>query len=122
MKKKYLVCFVELFGLYQYHVLLNDNYQGEEIYHPYIQKINQFEFDPDCTISSQKDILILAKDLNVNIKDAKCETLKDWGDFFRKKAQKTRSFQEPFQMLIPSFQLNMLHCKSNIVFIKPFGQ
>ena len=39
MKKKLLVCFVELFSTFQHYVIINDEYEGENIYKTYGQKI-----------------------------------------------------------------------------------
>jgi hypothetical protein len=37
--RKYLFCYADLFSTFQFYVLLNDNYQGEEIFRPFYQTV-----------------------------------------------------------------------------------
>lgn len=45
-----LVCYIELFSTFQWYVVLNDDYQGEEIYKYHfqsLQKLDDYHFEPD---------------------------------------------------------------------------
>ncbi len=53
---KRLFCFIELFGTFQYFVLLKDNYKGNDVYETYSQRIIK-EVTPEVKINSPKDIL-----------------------------------------------------------------
>lgn len=37
--KNQLICYIELFGTFQCHILLSENYQGEPVYHTYMQPL-----------------------------------------------------------------------------------
>lgn len=55
---KYLWCYVDLFNTFQYYILLNDNWNEENIYIPYCQKIEKIDRKtPTIRVRKPKDIL-----------------------------------------------------------------
>jgi len=47
-KDRLLYCHVELFSAFQWHVILDDNYEGEDIFHSYI---HQLSMDSEITLN-----------------------------------------------------------------------
>jgi hypothetical protein len=74
-KSRYLYCFVELFGTFQYYVLLNDNYKGEAINTSYAQRLRpkpkanlkSYSFEELYLFSQENDINISELDFGADI-------------------------------------------------------
>jgi len=64
--RKGLYCYVELFSTFQYYVILNDDYVGEDIYEPYHQTTLKQEIpDIDIRGTRPKFLSILAEELGI---------------------------------------------------------
>lgn len=64
--KKRLYCYVELFSTFQYYIILNDNYVGEDVYKVYYQTVLKQEI-PDLAIkgTTPKFLNILITSLGI---------------------------------------------------------
>lgn len=65
--RRVLLCYIDLFSTFQYYVVLNDDYKGDEIHEIYYQTLRKQEI-PEIKIrgSSPKDLMIIADDLGVD--------------------------------------------------------
>ena len=65
--RRILFCYIDLFSTFQYYVILNDDYKGEEINNIYYQTLRK-QTIPEIEIrgSSPKDLMIIANDLGVD--------------------------------------------------------
>ncbi|NGP90278.1 HNH endonuclease [Fodinibius halophilus] len=65
--RQVLFCYIDLFSTFQYYVVLNDDYKGEEINNIYYQTLRK-QTIPEIEIrgSSPKDLMIIANDLGVD--------------------------------------------------------
>jgi hypothetical protein len=68
--RRVLFCYIDLFSTFQYYVVLNDDYKGDEINETYYQTLRKQEI-PEIKIrgSSPKDLMIIADDLGVDHRD-----------------------------------------------------
>ena len=74
-KDRFLYCYIELFSTFQYVVIVDDDYDGEEIYHSYIYNLlNGVEIPFNSYIDSVVDEPIL-KSMEANYKDFSIEDL-----------------------------------------------
>lgn len=80
----HLYCYIDLFSTFQYYVLLNDNYNGESIYHSYHQA-TAFETKPwtDVKATRPKYFNIIVDDYQVDTSKYKGTTLGDYADFLQ---------------------------------------
>lgn len=64
--KNELICFVELIGVLQYYVILNEDWNNTDIYIPYLQKIDKIERKyPDFEFRRYKHMLPIASQYDV---------------------------------------------------------
>ena len=75
-KTQHLYCYIDLFSTFQYYVLLNDNYDGKEVYQSYHQAIAVEEKEP---INISK---VRPKYLNIVVDEYKIDTSKYKGDSY----------------------------------------
>lgn len=80
----HLYCYIDLFSTFQYYVLLNDNYNGESIYHSYHQA-TAFETKPwtDVKATRPKYFNIIVDDYQIDTSKYKGTTLGDYADFLQ---------------------------------------
>lgn len=84
--KNFLFCYVELFSTFQYYVLLNDEYSGDELYKPYYQTvIKQDEIDLDVRRVRPKHLSAILESLGIDRSEFKGESLNDLYDFAERK-------------------------------------
>ena len=81
---QHLYCYIDLFSTFQYYVLLNDNYDGESIYHNYHQA-TVFETKPwtDVKTTKPKYFNIIVDDYQIDTSKYKGTTLSDYADFLQ---------------------------------------
>jgi len=62
-----LICYIDLFSTFQYYVILNDKYEGDEVLEHYSQTILKQELpDIDIRANRWKHLLIVAEELGVD--------------------------------------------------------
>ena len=64
--KTRLYCYLDLFSTFQYYVLLNDDYKGEEISKTYAQRLIPKRLRPDVSNYSPKDLSILVQEYKID--------------------------------------------------------
>lgn len=64
--KTRLYCYLDLFSTFQYYVLLNDDYEGEEISETYAQRLIPKGQRPDVSDYSPKDLSIVIQDYKID--------------------------------------------------------
>lgn len=64
--KTRLYCYLDLFSTFQYYVLLNDDYEGEEICETYAQRLIPKGQRPDVSDYSPKDLSIVIQEYKIN--------------------------------------------------------
>lgn len=64
--KTRLYCYLDLFSTFQYYVLLNDDYKGEEISKTYAQRLIPKRLRPDVSNYSSKDLSILVQEYKID--------------------------------------------------------
>ncbi len=61
-----LSCYVDLFNTIQFYIILSNEWNGDDVYRPYIQKIEQYERKyPELSFTRYKHILPVAMEYNV---------------------------------------------------------
>ena len=64
--KTRLYCYLDLFSTFQYYVLLNDDYEGEEISETYAQRLIPKRQRPDVSDYSPKDLSIVIQEYKID--------------------------------------------------------
>ena len=64
--KTRLYCYLDLFSTFQYYVLLNDDYKGEEISKAYAQRLIPKESRPDVSNYSPKDLSVVVQEYKID--------------------------------------------------------
>ena len=64
--KTRLYCYLDLFSTFQYYVLLNDDYEGEEISETYAQRLIPKRQRPDVSNYSPKDLSIVIQEYKID--------------------------------------------------------
>lgn len=64
--KTRLYCYLDLFSTFQYYVLLNDDYEGEEICETYAQRLMPKRQRPDVSDYSPKDLSIVIQEYKID--------------------------------------------------------
>ncbi len=64
--KTRLYCYLDLFSTFQYYVLLNDDYEGEEISETYAQRLMPKGQRPDVSDYSPKDLSIVIQEYKID--------------------------------------------------------
>lgn len=64
--KTRLYCYLDLFSTFQYYVLLNDDYEGEEICETYAQRLIPKGQRPDVSDYSPKDLSIVIQEYKID--------------------------------------------------------
>ncbi len=64
--KTRLYCYLDLFSTFQYYVLLNDDYEGEEISETYAQRLIPKGQRPDVSDYSPKDLSIVIQEYKID--------------------------------------------------------
>lgn len=64
--KTRLYCYLDLFSTFQYYVLLNDDYEGEEISETYAQRLIPKSQRPDVSDYSPKDLSIVIQEYKID--------------------------------------------------------
>jgi hypothetical protein len=64
--KMRLYCYLDLFSTFQYYVLLNDDYKGEEISKTYAQRLIPKGQRPDVSNYSPKDLSIVVQEYKID--------------------------------------------------------
>lgn len=64
--KTRLYCYLDLFSTFQYYVLLNDDYEGEEISETYAQRLIPKGQRPDVSDYSPKDLSIVMQEYKID--------------------------------------------------------
>ena len=64
--KTRLYCYLDLFSTFQYYVLLNDDYKGEEISKTYAQRLIPKRLRPDVSNYSTKDLSIVVQEYKID--------------------------------------------------------
>lgn len=65
--KTQLYCYLDLFSTFQFYVLLNDDYKGEEISKTYGQRLIPKRLRPDVSKYSPKDLSIVVQDYKIDM-------------------------------------------------------
>lgn len=93
-----LFCYISLFSTFQHYVLLNDNYEGLEIYETYYQTILKQEI-PDIDIKKirLKHLNIIVNEFGIDISKCRGKSLTDYVDYIEKEYRKLK----------PNYQLNL---------------
>lgn len=91
---KKLICHIDLFSTFQYYVILNDNYTGEDILEHYSQTILKQELPEfDIRASRLKQLLIIAQELGVSQNEIFGKPIEEVYDLLeRKKRQRTVNY------------------------------
>jgi hypothetical protein len=81
-EENFLYCYVDLFSTFQYYVLLNSNYKGEDIHEVYHQTvIKQYIEKIDVRRVRPKHLSIIVNDYNIDTTKYKGENLSEFYDF-----------------------------------------
>lgn len=84
--KTKLVCYIDLFSTFQYYVVLNHNYKGEDVCETYYQTIVKREkAEIDIRNTRPKHLMIIADDLGVDGSEMGGMTLEEMYSFLEKK-------------------------------------
>jgi len=96
LKKRYLVCYIELFSTFQFYVILNDDYKGSKVHKHYIQTVlkqNREEIEIDYPLGL-KEIYTLASDLNITMDSLKNKDFDEIKNIFEKKLSENPPYEK----------------------------
>ncbi|CAM1355568.1 HNH endonuclease [Tenacibaculum ascidiaceicola] len=85
---KRLTCYIDLFSTFQYYVVINDSYIGEEVFETYYQHLNKGKIkSPDLSNYEYKELLAIAQDYDIDLSKIKIERpkLDDYKKFISSK-------------------------------------
>jgi hypothetical protein len=87
--RKRLFCYVDLFSTFQFYVLLNDHYKGDDVYETYHQAIAKEEKEPiNVRQYRQKHLSIIADEYQVDMSRYKTSGYTDIYDFLQAEVDK----------------------------------
>lgn len=103
--KKSLYCYIDLFSTFQYYVILNDNYEGEDIYEVYYQTVVKQEITKiDIRKVRLKHLNIIIEDFGIDMSKYQGYSVNDLYDFI----------EEEYKKLNPEYQINLYDELENI--------
>ena len=103
--KKSLYCYIDLFSTFQYYVILNDNYEGEDIYEVYYQTVLKQEITKiDIRKVRPKHLNIIIEDFGIDRSKYQGSSVNDLYDFI----------EEEYKKLNPEYQINLYDELENI--------
>lgn len=97
--KKVLLCYIDLFSTFQFYVVLNDNYAGDDVFKTYYQKLEK-EIKPDVNFREfrrPKHIYAAAKDLGITFDKYKGKTTEELYLYLEKE----------YARLTPTYELDL---------------
>lgn len=95
-----LICYVELFGTFQCHILLSDNYNGKAIYKSYMQPLFKMKRSELSGLPGPKNLMLYKHYLPVNQElDFSDKTLNDINTGIRKQPNK-QDLDEYYEILL----------------------
>ncbi|GAB1358985.1 HNH endonuclease [Porphyromonadaceae bacterium] len=106
-----LYCYIDLFSTFQYYVLLNPNYTGEDIYEVFHQTIIKQEIpEIDVRRIRPKHLSIVIQEYNIDMTKYKGENLSDLYDFIEKEIKNyevssTLNFQNELRKIFDNISL-----------------
>tara|TARA_R110002049_G_scaffold81422_2_gene207093 strand:- start:136 stop:1587 length:1452 start_codon:yes stop_codon:yes gene_type:complete len=91
-----LICYIDLFSTFQYYVILNDKYEGDEVLEQYSQTILKQELpDIDIRANRWKHLLIIAEELGVEHNELYGKSTEEVFDLLEtKKRQRTVNYKK----------------------------
>ncbi len=112
--KNLLYCYIDLFSTFQYYVLLNPNYESEDIHEVFHQTIIKQEIpEIDVRRIRPKHLSIVIQEYNIDMAKYKGERLSDLYDFIEKEIKNyqirsTLNFQEELKKMFSKISLPMV--------------
>lgn len=100
-----LICYIELFGTFQCHILLSQNYTGEQIYHSYMQPLFQIKRKELKSMLHPKDMMLYYHYLPPNYNTHNPQILKDINNAIRTK-QHELDLDEYYKNLLNAISIN----------------
>lgn len=84
--RKCLFWYADLFSTFQYYLLLNDNYEGEELFESFYQTvIKQEKPEIDIRRFRPKELLIVMDEFDIDRSEYSEDSGEDWYDFVERK-------------------------------------
>lgn len=100
-----LICYIELFGTFQCHILLSKNYTGEPVYHSYMQPLFQIKRKELECMLRPKDMMLYHHYLPPEYDIHNPHILKDINNGIRKK-QHELNLDEYYKNLLSAIFMN----------------
>lgn len=111
--KNHLYCYIDLFSTFQYYVLLNSTYTGEDIHKVFHQTIIK-QIIPEIEVKRirPKHLSIVIQEYNIDMAKYKGESLSDLYDFIEKEVKNYRissvlNFQEELKKMFNKISLSI---------------